>query len=1261
MSSAISKKSCLRCSKFISCRDKNKSATYSCSSYTKLKEIESFDSLDAFMDIVPNGEVDPDIELFAKNKATLTELVDLTPGMGKLKKTLDIVADKRLQEALPDEIASAPRMGTKEIDYAKIEDGDFIWQAMQEAYDPLTNSVRDVKIDDRDMRLGENYYDFCTKVAGKAIKKPFSRQLYIALNLLNEYCPRCTNPKWLDLANVPVDMDSQDLARKVVMMKHGRCPKCGVTKAQLILEKELKDYNELALIMGQRASKCAQKRTILLTSEGLKTFGELDKLHYGSKGKLGFVPYEGPALIDKDGKKVMPSHFYRAGVTPTLKVTTSIGQELVGTYNHPIWTSDGYIELQNLRVGQEIPLYVGQQSFGKDYLRMEDLLDPEYCERKEIIGKRLTPALARFLAYFVAEGSTTKALTSGEITNTDPNIYNHCINIVKKISGEQPRVATDSRCLEARRVVMNAEFMREVMNPLTDGIALDPVKRKSAYRTVPSCILRSPRPVVQSFLRALFEGDGCVDTKKATVKYTSLSKNLIRQVHLLMLNLGVPCTVRSYMYKATNGSDSQTPVRAYSIMVGGLEGLTKFKALVGFESARKNAQVDSHLDYLNKATTHKDPGIFGYCSKEQSDALCRMYNYINSLFVKYRILNPHKVRATVISIRTGWKIRLPRPMPGAEPLATRYNARQILEVAQDPMVWKLLTKEDKIRVYQLKEQVNDLNTYYIRVTSIKKDKEQETFDVNVPKVHRFMADGLLNHNSSFASTLSADMAHRFIKAPRLSSICAGIQEFTPLTATFVALTASRAIKLLWNPFIAIIDSSSWFQDYFSMLRSYGRKYDRELYKKTGLYLHFHHKNLAFYPSPPMKKTLRGDTRFLAATDELSFFAFNPNRSSSDLDEAEDERERADGPEVQASLANSLATVRTEVYNLYKKNISIIPQGLNLNMSSPASKNDTLCVIERDSHHPDSLTFGLKLPTWEVNPMYSRDHPIIVEAYRKNPVKAERDFGANPPEMSSSLYTAETVAGMFRKGQVNSHKVLLVEHASVTMGKVVHIVPQKIYYPAVMAIDAGLVNNSFAFCVGYREDTKFIVHTVGELIPKPGKQIHFPSMYSDILLPMAKQLNVCVVGADRWNSITTLQQFEQDVPTIKHIQNMLRYSDFAEFTTSAQSGDIWLPELELPMERILVVQDYKKELANTPIAHLALQLHTVRDTGTSVVKGDGYTDDMFRTVVLAHKLAFNAKTKSHLNKSKVLKMEADSDKSRSRILVGGRSLINLRRS
>jgi hypothetical protein len=108
----------------------------------------------------------------------------------------------------------------------------------------------------------------------------------------------------------------------------------------------------------------------------------------------------------------------------------------------------------------------------------------------------------------------------------------------------------------------------------------------------------------------------------------------------------------------------------------------------------------------------------------------------------------------------------------------------------------------------------------------------------------------------------------------MSDICRGIQEFTPLTATFVGLTAARAIKNLWNPFMSIVNGSTWFTEYFEMLRDYGRRYDKELYKRAGLYLRIFHRNLDLYPAPPLKRTLRGDTRFLGATDELSFFNFN---------------------------------------------------------------------------------------------------------------------------------------------------------------------------------------------------------------------------------------------------------------------------------------------------------------------------------------------------------------------------------------------------
>jgi hypothetical protein len=70
--------------------------------------------------------------------------------------------------------------------------------------------------------------------------------------------------------------------------------------------------------------------------------------------------------------------------------------------------------------------------------------------------------------------------------------------------------------------------------------------------------------------------------------------------------------------------------------------------------------------------------------------------------------------------------------------------------------------------------------------------------------------GQRSGKSASSSLYTAYHYHRLLKAPKLSSICRGIQEFTPLTGTFVALSASRAIKLLWNPFSEIVKGSEFF-------------------------------------------------------------------------------------------------------------------------------------------------------------------------------------------------------------------------------------------------------------------------------------------------------------------------------------------------------------------------------------------------------------------------------------------------------------------
>lgn len=948
------KPTCMKCSKYIACRDPLKGPKYSCKSFTRLKEIGSFEDLYASIDMIPQGVADPDIELRKDTEGIqIRELMDLTPGIAKTKRVLDGV-----KIPTPEEV----RGGVNDVE------GDFIWQAMQSSYDPFTNSVRDIKIDDRALKLSTNYYHFCTKIAGSAIKAPFSRQLYVAMILLGEYCPRCTDEKWLDITNVPVDMESKDLVKRVVLLDNGVCPKCSATKSGLILGGEMKDYNELAIVQGQR---CVIGATRLQTRLGFKTFTELEELHADSRGSTGFVEYKGPDLVDFDGSFVRPSHFYRSGKTKTIKITTSIGQELTGTPEHPLRTSEGWKKLSELKCGDYLELHIGQNTWCTDKTKQE-LLD--YIDR---------------------------------------------------------------------------------------------------------------------------------------ANYYSIDKEHVSKLQLDLLNLGVVSRI---------------------------------------------------------------------------------------------------------------------------------------------------TQEDT----QYKLEILPITEYNVAVSKIEDGGEQETYDVCIPGTHRFMAEGLLNHNSgksAFSSTLSAYLLHRYMKAPRMSDICRGIQEFTPLTATFVGLTAARAIKNLWNPFMSIVNGSTWFTDYFEMLRDYGRKYDKELYKRAGLYLRIFHRNLDLYPAPPLKRTLRGDTRFLGATDELSFFNFNPNKNA-DGEDDDEEKEHADGEEVQQSLSNSLTTVRTEVLHLYKKGINTIPTGYNLSMSSPFSENDTLCRLERDSHNEDSLTFGIRLPTWEVNPLYQRNHPIIVEAYRRNPVKAERDFGANPPQITSALYQPGTIEMLFTPGRPNSHRLLYLDHVKYTRGRSVHVTPQDAYQPAIMTLDAGLVNNAFAMVIAHRRDAIMEVDLAIELVPQPGKQVDFPFLYENIILPIIKDMNVVLVAADRWNSINILQQIEKDVEGCKVTQKTLQYKDFTHFSASVYAGEVKLPALEMPMDRVLVVRDFKKELLNAPISHLALQMTTVKDTGVAIVKGDGYTDDMFRALVLNHQQMFSPKHKTHMNRARIKSSTTQkTDKSRAFVISASRSIYS----
>jgi hypothetical protein len=143
----------------------------------------------------------------------------------------------------------------------------------------------------------------------------------------------------------------------------------------------------------------------------------------------------------------------------------------------------------------------------------------------------------------------------------------------------------------------------------------------------------------------------------------------------------------------------------------------------------------------------------------------------------------------------------------------------------------------------------------------------------------------------------------------------------------------------------------------------------------------------------------------------------------------------------------------------------------------------------------------------------------------------------------------------------------------------------------------------------------------------GRRVDFNLLYEHVILPIAKGTNAVGVAADQWQSIDLLHRVKSDMgnnPLQKPRTLAKQYSpkrkDFEAFRGMLESGNIVLPKID-PEEfkRILAgdVGNYKTEMIGKPVEHLLLQLMTVRDVGAARCpeKGEGFTDDLFRALVL----------------------------------------------
>ena len=520
--------------------------------------------------------------------------------------------------------------------------------------------------------------------------------------------------------------------------------------------------------------------------------------------------------------------------------------------------------------------------------------------------------------------------------------------------------------------------------------------------------------------------------------------------------------------------------------------------------------------------------------------------------------------------------------------------------------------------------------------------------------------------STTVASMVSYVLQTYLMQPRLSSVCGGISSATRLYGTFIGYRMTDAMALLWVPILDIIDNSPWFIEYHAMLDDYGKKYSCEFYRKKDVYLRYSTKNLELYAAGPSKRGLRGRTRFIAATDEIGWFPLE--------DDGED-RERAGAQGVYDALDRSMLTLRREVRELFKQGFNSFLPGLNINISSPSAQTDMIHTLVQNNLTSRS-TLALNLPTWELSPMFTRENDEIADAFRKNAVNAERDYGANPPLTSSPFMDINDMKDCFKNPnrvtiRVIEKNILGVDRiaADVEMARPLHPCP-----PSIMALDAGLTANSFSFVILHATPAPIVdkdkldsrgfipkdpmpiriyCDALGEMQPKPRAALHYNRIYTGVLKPLMEQFNVKYLFADRWNSVAILHRAEEEIGgLIAASQYSVKYKDFLLTRSYLSDRKIDMPIYDMEWDKIKMVDTYPSYFETTPVAHLIFQCATVRDKGNTVIKGDKFTDDIFRALVLGISRICDPKIKEELDKQHSLRQR---QKLRIGAISSGRSL------
>ena len=316
---------------------------------------------------------------------------------------------------------------------------------------------------------------------------------------------------------------------------------------------------DLGLI--EATNPCLDGDALVATDRGLLAMRAIAERHRAGGVAVKVDPRLLPSrLMVWEGTHDVPLAAYGQGCLPisrafcsgerdTVRVRTAAGFELVCTPDHRLMTDRGWVEAGGLRVGLDrVWIQSDPGAFGDD-ATLPVSVPTEFVGAN---GRRYLHALprtwsadlGRILGWLVGDGWLRTGPAKNPLVGfvfgpADDAALEYIAGVMTPWFGRP----VTARVRE--RGVRHLMYPGKFFSGFFASLGVRPVGARD--KTVPETLFRAPRPAVVGFLQGLFSADGTVrenpKTNSSWIALTSKSRELLRGVQLLLLNLGIKSTL----------------------------------------------------------------------------------------------------------------------------------------------------------------------------------------------------------------------------------------------------------------------------------------------------------------------------------------------------------------------------------------------------------------------------------------------------------------------------------------------------------------------------------------------------------------------------------------------------------------------------------------------------------------------------------------------------------------------------------------------